>query len=49
VLKGTRIGSGSVVGAATVLTGGDYPGSSLIAGVPARVVKPLATEAPVTT
>jgi acetyltransferase-like isoleucine patch superfamily enzyme len=49
VLKGTRIGPGSVVGAAAVLTGGDYPGSSLIAGAPARVLRPLGNEAAVRT
>jgi acetyltransferase-like isoleucine patch superfamily enzyme len=48
VLKGTRIGPGSVVGAAAVLTGGDYAGASLIAGAPARVLRPLGAEATVT-
>jgi acetyltransferase-like isoleucine patch superfamily enzyme len=41
ILKGTHIGPGSVVGAGSVLTGGDYAGSSLIAGAPARVIRPL--------
>jgi acetyltransferase-like isoleucine patch superfamily enzyme len=45
VLKGTRIGPGSVVGAGAVLTGGEYAGSSLIAGAPARVVRPLGAAA----
>ena len=41
VLKGTRIGPGSVVGAGAVLTGGVYPGASLIAGAPARAIRAL--------
>jgi acetyltransferase-like isoleucine patch superfamily enzyme len=45
VLKGTRIGPGSVVGAGAVLTGGDYPGGSLIAGAPGRVIRQLGVEA----
>jgi acetyltransferase-like isoleucine patch superfamily enzyme len=45
VLKGTRIGPGSVVGAGAVLTGGEYPGASLIAGAPAQVIRPLGAEA----
>jgi acetyltransferase-like isoleucine patch superfamily enzyme len=45
VLKGTRIGPGSVVGAGAVLTGGDYPGGSLLAGAPARVIRALGAEA----
>jgi acetyltransferase-like isoleucine patch superfamily enzyme len=45
VLKGTRIGPGSVVGAGAVLTGGEYPGASLIAGAPARAIRPLGAEA----
>jgi acetyltransferase-like isoleucine patch superfamily enzyme len=49
VLKGTRIGPGSVAGAAAVLTGGDYAGSSLIAGSPARVIKALGEQATVRT
>jgi acetyltransferase-like isoleucine patch superfamily enzyme len=41
VLRGTHVGPGSVVGAGSVVTGGELPGGSLIAGAPARVVRPL--------
>jgi acetyltransferase-like isoleucine patch superfamily enzyme len=39
ILKGARIGSGSIVAASAVVLAGDYPERSLIAGNPARVVK----------
>ena len=39
VLKGTIIGHGSVVGCRSVLSQKIYPENSLIAGIPARVVK----------
>lgn len=41
ILKGVRIGDRSVVAAGSIVTGGDYPGDSLIAGNPAKVVKSL--------
>jgi len=39
VLKGVRLGEGCIVGAGSVVYGGDYPSFSLVAGVPARVIK----------
>ncbi|WP_076956362.1 acyltransferase [Teichococcus deserti] len=38
VLKGTRIGDGTIVGASAVVSG-HYPGNCVITGVPARVVR----------
>jgi maltose O-acetyltransferase len=40
VLPGTRLGSGCVVGASTLLRG-EYPPNSLIVGIPGRVVRTL--------
>lgn len=45
VLRGSRIGAGSVVAAGSVVKG-DFPAGQLIAGVPARVVRPLRTHDP---
>jgi acetyltransferase-like isoleucine patch superfamily enzyme len=39
VLKGTKIGEGSIVGRQSLVTGGDFPSNSLIAGTPAKVIK----------
>jgi acetyltransferase-like isoleucine patch superfamily enzyme len=39
ILKGARIGAGSVVATGSVVTAGDYPPRSILAGTPARVVK----------
>jgi acetyltransferase-like isoleucine patch superfamily enzyme len=45
ITRGTRIGRNSVVAAGAVVTGGrSYPPASLIAGVPARVVRTLGAE-----
>lgn len=44
ILPGARIGRGSVVAAGAVVARGDYPPDSLIAGIPARVLKPLPDE-----
>lgn len=43
VLRGTRIGAGSVVAAGSVVKGDFGPGL-LIAGVPAKVLRPLSTQ-----
>jgi acetyltransferase-like isoleucine patch superfamily enzyme len=49
VLKNARIGSGCIVAAGSVVTAGDYPPNSLLAGNPAKVVRTLApTETPTT-
>jgi acetyltransferase-like isoleucine patch superfamily enzyme len=45
VLKNVRIGDGCVVASGSVLTAGDYPAHSLIAGNPAKVVKSLRPDA----
>jgi acetyltransferase-like isoleucine patch superfamily enzyme len=42
ITMGTRVRKNSVVGAGSVLTGGEYPAGQLIAGVPARPIRPLA-------
>ena len=41
ILKGARIGSGSIVATGAVVLAGEYPPRSLIAGNPAKVVKTL--------
>lgn len=41
VLKGARIGDGCIVATGSVVTAGEYPPRSIIAGAPARVVKAL--------
>lgn len=41
LLGGTRLGSGTVVAAGALVLAGDYPNNSLLAGVPARVVRRL--------
>jgi acetyltransferase-like isoleucine patch superfamily enzyme len=41
ILKGVKIGRGSIVAAGAVVTKGEYPEKSVIAGNPARVVKQL--------
>ncbi|MFN3454141.1 MAG: acyltransferase [Pseudobdellovibrio sp.] len=41
ILKGSRIGEGSIVAAGAVVTGGDFPPRSLIAGNPAKFIKEL--------
>jgi acetyltransferase-like isoleucine patch superfamily enzyme len=38
ILQGARIGRASVVGAGSVVTGGEYAAASIIAGNPARVI-----------
>ena len=40
ILKGTKIGDGSVVGAGSVVCG-EFPGGVIIAGNPAKVIKTL--------
>jgi acetyltransferase-like isoleucine patch superfamily enzyme len=39
ILKGSVIGDGSVVGTGSLLSGKEFPADSVIAGMPARVVK----------
>jgi acetyltransferase-like isoleucine patch superfamily enzyme len=39
VLAGSTVGSGSIVAAGAVVTGGEFPPYSVIAGVPATVVR----------
>jgi acetyltransferase-like isoleucine patch superfamily enzyme len=39
VLRGARIGDGSIVAAGAVVLAGDYPARSVLAGVPATIVK----------
>jgi acetyltransferase-like isoleucine patch superfamily enzyme len=41
ILKGVRLGEGCIVGAHAVVNEGDYPAFSVIAGVPARVIRTL--------
>lgn len=41
ILKGVNIGSNSIVAAGSVVTSGDYPSNSIIAGNPAVVVKKI--------
>jgi acetyltransferase-like isoleucine patch superfamily enzyme len=41
ILKGARIGHGSIVAAGAVVTAGNYPDRSVLAGNPAKVVKAL--------
>lgn len=44
ILKGTRLGDGCVVAGGSVVTGGDFPAMSVVAGNPARVVKKIISE-----
>ena len=39
ILKGTQIGNGSIVGSHSLLNGKVYPANSLVAGIPAKVLK----------
>ena len=39
ILKGAKIGSNSIIACGAVVVGGEYPGRSLIGGVPARIIK----------
>lgn len=41
VLRGTTIGPRCMVGANSVVNGGDFPAGHLVAGVPARALRPL--------
>lgn len=41
ILKGVTLGHGCVVAANSVVTRGQYPDNSLLAGVPARIIKQL--------
>ncbi|MBN2145994.1 MAG: acyltransferase [Anaerolineales bacterium] len=41
ILKGARLGEGCIVAAYSVVTSGDYPPFSLLAGAPARVVRTI--------
>lgn len=39
VLPGTKIGKGSIIGTSAVVTGKDIPEFSIVAGIPAKVIK----------
>ena len=41
LLRGTQVGANSVIAAGSVLTGGQFPGASLIGGIPAKTLKML--------
>ncbi|AZZ36206.1 hypothetical protein CIK05_05165 [Bdellovibrio sp. qaytius] len=41
ILKGSRIGAGSIVAVGAVVSGGDFPERSLIAGNPAKFIREL--------
>ena len=41
ILRGAKIGSDSVIATGAVVTGGEYPPRSILAGVPAKVIKSL--------
>jgi serine acetyltransferase len=41
VLKGARIGDGCIVATGSVVTRGEYPANSILAGNPARVIKTI--------
>lgn len=44
ILGGANIGNGTVVAAGALVLAGDYPSDSLLAGVPARVKRTLASD-----
>jgi acyl-[acyl carrier protein]--UDP-N-acetylglucosamine O-acyltransferase len=39
LLKGAQVGQNSVVGAGSIVTGKSFPANSVLAGIPAKVVK----------
>ena len=41
VLRGARLGANAMVAAGSVVHGGDYPDGWLIAGTPAKPIRPL--------
>ena len=41
ILKGAHIGSGCIIATGSVVTAGDYPPQSLVAGNPAKIIKQL--------
>ncbi|UTI62725.1 acyltransferase [Paraconexibacter antarcticus] len=41
ILRGTTVGDRAVVAAGAVLNGGDFPAAHIVAGVPARTLRPL--------
>lgn len=44
ILKGVKMGNGSIVAAGSVLLAGTYPSFSLLAGNPAKIVKTISEE-----
>lgn len=41
ILRGTTVGDRAVIAAGAVLNGGDHPAAHIVAGVPARTLRPL--------
>jgi len=44
LLRGVRMGPNGMLGGASLVRGGEYPGGYLYAGSPAREIRPLAPD-----